>query len=189
MPLTAKGKKIEAALQERYGEKRGTSILYAGKNKGTFTGIDGTTIEDLNNKDQLAGIASYAARSVGQSLGTTAMKSIGGGSGSGAMIGATMLSPMTSTPTASQAQENAVMGRPAGASAFGNPPRDVRTLGGNESQPQKMGSTTSTAPSGMTTGIRGDQAVGGGGLGSGGVSLDILKQEAGGRTPTSGNAR
>jgi hypothetical protein len=40
MPLTPKGKKIKRALTARYGKKRGTSILYAGKNKGTFTGID-----------------------------------------------------------------------------------------------------------------------------------------------------
>lgn len=40
MPLTPKGRKIKRALVKRYGRKRGTSILYAGKNKGTFTGID-----------------------------------------------------------------------------------------------------------------------------------------------------
>ena len=38
--LTSKGEKIKSALQKEYGEKRGESILYAGKNKGTFTGID-----------------------------------------------------------------------------------------------------------------------------------------------------
>lgn len=40
MPLTSKGETIKATLQEQYGEKKGTSVLYAGKNKGTFTGID-----------------------------------------------------------------------------------------------------------------------------------------------------
>jgi len=40
MPLTAKGEEIKSALTEEYGEKRGESILYAGKNAGTFTGID-----------------------------------------------------------------------------------------------------------------------------------------------------
>src|SRR5208282_6331526 len=34
------GRTIEAALQKEYGEKKGESILYAGKNKGTFSGID-----------------------------------------------------------------------------------------------------------------------------------------------------
>ena len=40
MPLTKKGEEIKRSLVKEYGEKRGTSILYAGKNKGTFTGID-----------------------------------------------------------------------------------------------------------------------------------------------------
>jgi hypothetical protein len=40
MPLTKKGKKIKRSLVAQYGKKKGTSILYAGKNKGTFTGID-----------------------------------------------------------------------------------------------------------------------------------------------------
>lgn len=40
MPLTHKGAVIKAALQKEYGEKAGERILYAGKNKGTFTGID-----------------------------------------------------------------------------------------------------------------------------------------------------
>lgn len=42
MPLTDKGETIKKSLVEQYGEKKGTSILYAGKNKGTFTGIDST---------------------------------------------------------------------------------------------------------------------------------------------------
>ena len=40
MPLTAKGNEIKAALQKEYGEKKGEQVLYAGKNAGTFTGID-----------------------------------------------------------------------------------------------------------------------------------------------------
>jgi len=40
MPLTAKGREIKKALVKEYGEKHGTSVLYAGRNKGTFTGID-----------------------------------------------------------------------------------------------------------------------------------------------------
>ena len=40
MPLTAKGEKIKASLTQEYGEKKGEEVLYAGKNKGTFTGID-----------------------------------------------------------------------------------------------------------------------------------------------------
>ncbi len=40
MPLTAKGEKIKAALSKEYGAKKGEEVLYAGKNKGTFSGID-----------------------------------------------------------------------------------------------------------------------------------------------------
>jgi hypothetical protein len=40
MPLTAKGEEIKSALTKEYGEKKGEQVLYAGKNKGTFTGID-----------------------------------------------------------------------------------------------------------------------------------------------------
>ena len=40
MPLTAKGEEIKAALEKEYGAKKGEQVLYAGRNKGTFTGID-----------------------------------------------------------------------------------------------------------------------------------------------------
>jgi hypothetical protein len=40
MPLTAKGMEIKKALTGEYGAEKGEQILYAGKNKGTFTGID-----------------------------------------------------------------------------------------------------------------------------------------------------
>lgn len=40
MPLTRKGREIKKALVKEYGQKEGTSILYAGKNSGKFTGID-----------------------------------------------------------------------------------------------------------------------------------------------------
>ncbi len=40
MPLTEKGEKIRSALEKEYGKKKGEEVLYAGKNKGTFTGID-----------------------------------------------------------------------------------------------------------------------------------------------------
>lgn len=40
MPLTAKGEEIKSALTREYGEKKGEQVLYAGKNKGTFRGID-----------------------------------------------------------------------------------------------------------------------------------------------------
>ena len=34
MPLTAKGSEIKKNLVKEYGEKKGTSVLYAGKNSG-----------------------------------------------------------------------------------------------------------------------------------------------------------
>ena len=40
MPLTAKGEEIKAVLTKEYGAKKGEQVLYAGKNAGTFTGID-----------------------------------------------------------------------------------------------------------------------------------------------------
>lgn len=47
MPLTAKGEKIKEALTKEYGEKKGEEVLYAGKNKGTFSGIDSNRLDAL----------------------------------------------------------------------------------------------------------------------------------------------
>ncbi|KKK86031.1 hypothetical protein LCGC14_2767300 [marine sediment metagenome] len=38
MPLTAKGKKILAAMQKKYGKVRGKTIFYKSQNKGTIKG-------------------------------------------------------------------------------------------------------------------------------------------------------
>jgi hypothetical protein len=43
MPLTKKGRKIKAAMTQEYGEKKGTSVFYASRNKGTITGVDRMT--------------------------------------------------------------------------------------------------------------------------------------------------
>lgn len=40
MPLTAKGEKIEAAMEKQYGAKKGESVFYASRNAGTITGVD-----------------------------------------------------------------------------------------------------------------------------------------------------
>jgi len=40
MPLTKKGKKIKAAMLEKYGKKRGEAVFYASRNKGTIKGVD-----------------------------------------------------------------------------------------------------------------------------------------------------
>ena len=43
MPLTSKGEEILASLKKQYGPDKAEHVLYAGKNKGTFTGIDALT--------------------------------------------------------------------------------------------------------------------------------------------------
>lgn len=40
MPLNKKGKKIKAAMTKEYGAKKGTSVFYASRNKGTIKGVD-----------------------------------------------------------------------------------------------------------------------------------------------------
>lgn len=40
MPLTHKGKVIEKAMEKEYGEKKGKSLFYASKNKGTIKGVE-----------------------------------------------------------------------------------------------------------------------------------------------------
>lgn len=40
MPLTKKGKKIKAAMSKEYGAKKGESVFYASKNKGTIKGVE-----------------------------------------------------------------------------------------------------------------------------------------------------
>ena len=48
-PLTKKGNKILKAMRERYGKKKGTSVFYASKNKGTISGVDGKTKDVQHN--------------------------------------------------------------------------------------------------------------------------------------------
>jgi hypothetical protein len=57
MPLTAKGEEITSALTKEYGAEKGEQVLYAGKNKGTFSGIDSTKLDRLAD-----GVANLAAR-------------------------------------------------------------------------------------------------------------------------------
>jgi len=40
MPLTKKGKEIMKSMEEQYGKKKGKSIFYASKNKGTIKGVE-----------------------------------------------------------------------------------------------------------------------------------------------------
>jgi hypothetical protein len=40
MPLTGKGEKIMKAMKGQYGSKKGESVFYASKNKGTISGVE-----------------------------------------------------------------------------------------------------------------------------------------------------
>jgi len=40
MPLTEKGRKILANMQEQYGKKRGKQIFWKSVNAGTITGVE-----------------------------------------------------------------------------------------------------------------------------------------------------
>lgn len=40
MPLTAKGKKIKAAMDKEYGAKKGEKVFYASRNSGKIKGVD-----------------------------------------------------------------------------------------------------------------------------------------------------
>ena len=40
MPLTDKGERILNAMEAHYGSKRGESVFYASRNKGTIKGAD-----------------------------------------------------------------------------------------------------------------------------------------------------
>ena len=40
MPLTKKGRKIISAMKSEYGEKKGTQVFYASRNKGIIKGVD-----------------------------------------------------------------------------------------------------------------------------------------------------
>ena len=40
MPLNEKGKKIMKSMKKQYGKKRGETVFYASKNKGTIKGVE-----------------------------------------------------------------------------------------------------------------------------------------------------
>lgn len=40
MPMTKKGTKIMKALKKEYGEKKGETVFYAMRSKGSITGVD-----------------------------------------------------------------------------------------------------------------------------------------------------
>lgn len=40
MPITEKGKEIMRNMKKEYGDKKGESVFYASKNKGTIKGVE-----------------------------------------------------------------------------------------------------------------------------------------------------
>jgi hypothetical protein len=40
MPLNEKGHKIMKSMKKQYGSKRGETVFYASKNKGTIKGVE-----------------------------------------------------------------------------------------------------------------------------------------------------
>ena len=40
MPLTPKGKKIKAEMEETYGKEKGEQVFYASANAGKITGVE-----------------------------------------------------------------------------------------------------------------------------------------------------
>lgn len=40
MPLTKKGKKIMRSMKAHFGKKKGESVFYASRNKGTIEGVE-----------------------------------------------------------------------------------------------------------------------------------------------------
>jgi hypothetical protein len=40
VPLTKKGTKVKAAMEEEYGKKKGEQVFYASKNAGKIKGVE-----------------------------------------------------------------------------------------------------------------------------------------------------
>ncbi len=81
MPLTHKGNSILHALENEYGDKKGEQILYAGKNKGTFTGIDLHPDAPPVVQGNAALMDSKSKENTFQSLTTNSKNAQGGNSG------------------------------------------------------------------------------------------------------------
>ena len=54
MPLTPKGDDILAAMRKQYGAKKGTSVFYASRNKGTISGVEAVVHEQEKRARQRA---------------------------------------------------------------------------------------------------------------------------------------
>lgn len=40
MPMTKKGEEIMKSMRQEYGDKKGESVFYASRNKGTIKGVE-----------------------------------------------------------------------------------------------------------------------------------------------------
>jgi len=61
MPLTKKGQRIRHKMEEEYGTKKGKSVFYASRNKGTITGVDPESSGKSKKKRKVKGIHYSAA--------------------------------------------------------------------------------------------------------------------------------
>lgn len=50
MPLNRKGSKIMRNMEKEYGDKKGKSVFYASRNKGSIKGVEGSKSKALHNK-------------------------------------------------------------------------------------------------------------------------------------------
>ena len=50
MPLNEKGRKIMKSMKKQYGKKRGETVFYASKNKGTIKGVEKRKTRSKNAK-------------------------------------------------------------------------------------------------------------------------------------------
>ena len=50
MPLTPKGNTILTAMEKQYGDKKGESVFYASRNKGTIKGVDRVRVKPKEKK-------------------------------------------------------------------------------------------------------------------------------------------
>jgi hypothetical protein len=71
-PLTAKGRKIMAAMREKYGAKKGKQVFFASRNKGTIKNVDLESM-DSKTKDDLFETIRKIRNSSGAILGTIAI--------------------------------------------------------------------------------------------------------------------
>ena len=81
MPLTKKGKEIMKSMKEQYGKKKGESIFYASKNKGTIKGVEKASKGKMMKVEKVKGALEKASKlhaAQAKTLGTV-LKAAGGG--------------------------------------------------------------------------------------------------------------